>query len=170
MLIAVPSGAVLGIIYAAKRRRAFPNSALGSRPLMAMIGASVGLFGAAALPALDLLPEPPQRQAALSHVIGIHSQRQFDDLLRSTRGPLLLVFYRGGASPDHRTLSALDRFAAKHGEVTVCSVDGENMRSFAESHRATTLPTLMIFRNGRTTERVTGYHSLGELEKLMAGA
>jgi thioredoxin len=56
-----------------------------------------------------------------------------------------------------------DRF---EDEITFAKVDIQNSRDLAEQFHVKSIPTLILFRNGKEWDRLSGIRSRSELNKL----
>jgi thioredoxin 1 len=72
-------------------------------------------------------------------------------------GPLALDFYGESCPPCRALEPRLERIAGRYeGRLPVYRVDAERDLPVAESFGVTTLPTVLVFRDGKEVERLDG--------------
>jgi thioredoxin 1 len=61
----------------------------------------------------------------------------------------------------------LDQFASRNPSVTVMRVNVDENRDIAQYYRIRSIPTLMVFKNGKLTARKTGWMDGNALTELI---
>lgn len=89
------------------------------------------------------------------------------ELLRSGN-PTVVDFWASWCSPCH-VMTPILRGLAKEfdGRVVFVKVDVENNRDLAAQFKVRSIPTLVLFRNGKEWDRLTGVRGRSELRKLI---
>jgi len=89
------------------------------------------------------------------------------ELLRAGK-PLVVDFWASWCGPCH-TMTPIMRDMANRFEdrVVFAKVDVQNSRDLARQFDVKSIPTLILFRNGKEWDRLSGIRSRSELSKLI---
>ena len=77
------------------------------------------------------------------------------DVLRSDR-PVVVDFWADWCGPCQRLAPALEDLARRHEDVKVAKVDVDNNSEIAGRYGILSIPTLMIFQNGKVVDQMVG--------------
>jgi thioredoxin 1 len=82
--------------------------------------------------------------------------------------PIAVDFWATWCAPCHKMTPILRRLAKDFdGKVIFAKVDVDNNRDLAEQFDIMSIPTLVLFRNGKEWDRLTGVKSRSEITKLL---
>jgi thioredoxin len=89
------------------------------------------------------------------------------DLLRSGK-PVIVDFWASWCVPCHAMAPILRALAKEfESQVIFAKVDVENNRDLASQFKIKSIPTLVLFKNGREWDRLTGVRGRSDLRKLI---
>ena len=89
------------------------------------------------------------------------------ELLKSEK-PLAVDFWATSCAPCH-VMTPILRDMAKRFEdrIVFAKVDIQNSRDLAQQFGVKSIPTLILFKNGKEWDRLTGVRNRSELNKLL---
>jgi thioredoxin 2 len=106
----------------------------------------------------------------LDHPLMVNDQN-FDRVISAAAVPVLVDFYADWCGPCKMMAPVLDRFAQERaGELLVLQLDTEQSRQVSQRFQIRSIPTLIIFRNGREVARELGAVPAQRLAALAAKA
>lgn len=84
------------------------------------------------------------------------ADRDFQEFI--SRYPMVLVdFWASWCMPCRMIAPILDQISGEYeGKAVIAKLDVDHSRKTAEIYRVSSIPTLILFKNGRPVERVTG--------------
>ncbi len=99
--------------------------------------------------------------------IKLTSQNFENEVLNSDK-TVLVDFWATWCGPCRMIAPIVEEIAQEYAEsVKVGKVNVNEERELAMNYRIESIPTIMIFKNGKLTDKVIGYRSKEELEKLL---
>lgn len=95
------------------------------------------------------------------------TKENFTEEVLQAKGKVLVDFWATWCGPCRMLAPTLESFAESHPEVKVGKVDVDEARDLAMEYRISTIPTLMVFQNGRVLEQSIGVISQEEMAELV---
>lgn len=82
--------------------------------------------------------------------------------------PTLVDFYARWCGPCQMQAPIIDKIKADYGDkLNVMKIDVEHDRELAAVYRVSAIPTLILFKNGRTMWRASGYCPAADIESKL---
>lgn len=104
-----------------------------------------------------------------SRPIAISSAQDFDELIRDASEPVLVDFWAAWCPPCRAVAPELERLAvARAGSVVVAKVDTEALPDVSARFGIRSIPTMILFRNGKESSRVSGAMPASEIAARLA--
>jgi thioredoxin 2 len=105
----------------------------------------------------------------LAHPVAIASKSDFDELLRDAPGPVLVDFWAAWCGPCRTVAPELEKISLRRaGEVIVAKVDTDALPEVAERFGIQSIPTMIVFRNGSETDRLSGAMPASAIEARLS--
>jgi thioredoxin len=81
----------------------------------------------------------------------------FEEMLQGAEVPLLVDFYAPWCGPCQMMGPVLEQVGAQlKDRIQVVKINTDKYPDLASKHRITSLPTLVVFRNGQPVDRIEG--------------
>jgi len=92
-----------------------------------------------------------------AHPVALASSGDFDELVRDAPVPVLVDFWAAWCPPCRMVAPEVEKIAAaRAGQVVVAKVDTEALPDVAARFGIQAIPTLILFRNGKESQRLSG--------------
>jgi thioredoxin 1 len=97
------------------------------------------------------------------------TDQNFDDVVLKSDQPVLVDFSAAWCPPCRAMAPAIEKLAEElAGKAVVATIDVDENPQTAHRFGITSMPTLLVFKEGRVVEQTIGARSLGALRSLMA--
>jgi thioredoxin 2 len=104
--------------------------------------------------------------AELDEPVAIESSADFDELVRSSKVPVLVDFWAAWCGPCRAVAPELEKLArARAGRAIVAKVDTELLPDVASRYGIRGIPTMILFEEGAESGRVSGAMPAAEIAR-----
>ena len=94
--------------------------------------------------------------------------KNFDSEVLASPVPVMVDFWAAWCGPCRMLAPVIAEFAEEHDvEVKVCKVNVDEQPELAARYNVTSIPTVLIFKNGTLTNSAIGYRPKAQLETLI---
>ena len=90
------------------------------------------------------------------------------EVLKSEK-PVLVDFWAAWCGPCQMLLPGIEELAGEVGDAKICKVNVDEECELAEKYSVMTIPTLIVFRDGKPAEKSIGVISKEQILKLIHG-
>lgn len=105
----------------------------------------------------------------LAKPVTIASAQDFDELVRDSPVPVLVDYWAAWCGPCRMVAPELEKVARTHAaRVIVAKVDTEALPQVAQRFDIRSIPTLILFRHGTESQRLSGAMPAAEIIKQLA--
>lgn len=90
-------------------------------------------------------------------ILAIHDS-DFETNVCTSSAPVLLDFWAGWCGPCRMLAPILEEVSAAKPDLLIGKINVEEEPELAERFQILSIPTLILFQNGRTIKRISGVH------------
>jgi thioredoxin 1 len=95
-------------------------------------------------------------------------KKSFSELINSPGMPVLVDFYADWCGPCKTMAPILQQVAAEHaGKVKVIKIDVDHNQPVAQQYRVQSIPTLILFHQGKVLWRQSGVVPSAQLNQVL---
>lgn len=92
----------------------------------------------------------------------------FQEFITHAKIPVLIDFWAPWCGPCKMIAPVIEEIAAEYaGKLQVAKLNVDENQSTASNFKVNSIPSLLIFKNGREIERTVGFKTKGDLKKLL---
>jgi len=104
-----------------------------------------------------------------AHPISVQSAEDFDELVGAAPIPVLVDFWAAWCRPCRAVAPQIEQLARdRTGGLVVAKVDTDALPDIAGRFAIRSIPTMILFRGGKETKRVTGAMSASAVADQLA--
>ncbi len=95
------------------------------------------------------------------------TSENFEKEVVQSEVPVLIDFWAAWCGPCRMLSPLVEEIAEETTEFKVCKVDVDDQMALAERHNVMSIPTLVVYKDGKEMNRSLGYISKEEIYQLM---
>lgn len=95
------------------------------------------------------------------------NQESFEKIIHESTKPVLVDFWATWCGPCRMLAPVLEEVAEERQDITVCKVDVDEERELALEYGISSIPTLLVFKDGKVTNKSIGVISKDEMLALL---
>lgn len=89
--------------------------------------------------------------------------------VEQSKGLVMVDFFAEWCGPCKQQSPIVEKLAEKYtGKIKVCTMDVDANPEFPGKYGVFSIPTIKFFKDGKEVETLVGFHSDGQLEKVIA--
>ena len=94
-------------------------------------------------------------------------KENFEEVVLKSGKKVLLDFWATWCGPCQRIAPFVEEIAQEREDILVCKVDVDEATELAIAYGVTSIPTLMVFENGKKVNQRIGYCSKEDILKML---
>ena len=97
------------------------------------------------------------------------TNENFENEVIKSEIPVLVDFYATWCGPCRMIAPFIEEISEEYeGKVKVCKIDVDEASELAVAFGVSSIPTVMVFKNGEIYKKAVGYRTKKELEDMLA--
>ncbi|MEG1535874.1 MAG: thioredoxin [Clostridia bacterium] len=91
----------------------------------------------------------------------------YDDEVLNSEKPVLIDFFADWCGPCKMLAPIIENIAKTRTDIKVCKVNVDEEQDLATAFDVASIPTIVVVKNGKVTEKTVGYCSQETIEELL---
>lgn len=99
----------------------------------------------------------------------IITKENFQSEVLESKVPVLIDFWAEWCGPCRMMSPIISQIAEEHPEIKVCKVNVDEQQELSEEHNVLSIPSFVVYKNGKPAGATVGYQPKDNLLKLING-
>jgi len=95
------------------------------------------------------------------------TKENFESIVKNSTKPVLIDFWATWCGPCKMIAPFIEQIAAERDDIIVGKIDVDQEMELAMQFRITSIPTLVLVKNGETAATMVGYRPKADILKLL---
>jgi len=95
------------------------------------------------------------------------TENDFHSVVEMSKKPVLVDFFAVWCSPCQMVAPELEKLAAENEDLLVVKVNVDENNNLAEKFSVSSIPCMILFKDGEPKQKVIGYRSKQQLQSLL---
>ena len=95
------------------------------------------------------------------------TKENFESIVKNSTKPVLIDFWATWCGPCKMIAPFIEEIAAERDDIIVGKIDVDQEMELAMQFRITSIPTLVLVKNGETAATMVGYRPKADILKLL---
>ena len=95
------------------------------------------------------------------------SKETFNEEVLQAKEPVLVDFWATWCGPCQMVLPIIEELAGEVKDAKICKVNVDEQPELAKEYRVMSIPTLMVFKDGKPVKREVGAKSKAEILEML---
>ena len=95
------------------------------------------------------------------------NDKDFDEILKNSKSLVLIDFFATWCGPCTKLHPVLEKLADESNDYDIIKVDVDESPELAEKFNVLAVPTLLIFKDGKSVSRAEGYFEFNTLKEKL---
>lgn len=95
------------------------------------------------------------------------TKNNFQNEVINSDKPVLIDFWASWCGPCRMLSPVISDIAKSHPEIKVCKINVDEENELAAKFEVTSIPTLVVIKDGKIVNHSVGYRSKADIEKML---
>lgn len=100
----------------------------------------------------------------------INSKSKFDDIIKNSEVPVFVKFTASWCGPCKMMIPLIEKASGEFKNIKFVEVDVDDGDGLPEVYSISSVPTMIIFKNGKEFDRISGAMPYDNLESFLKGS
>ena len=108
-----------------------------------------------------------ENNAELNKIEKINSKKDFDNIIKDASSPVFVKFTASWCGPCKMMIPVIEKVASELTKVKFIEVDVDDSDGLSDEYFISSVPTMMIFKNGSKVDEISGALPYDQLKSFI---